>query len=636
MVNGNGVRAAGRCSGRERALPPHPPSLSSSSKLSSHSLFSVHLRSEHCEQRRQEARLTCRTICRDYCNNTAVHGFRYFFEENRSPVERGFWVCAVVLCFAVSFFLISKIWSKWERCPVIVSFADKPTPLWEVPFPAVTICPATKSKQSVFNYTQAYHRLRANMSTEKERWQVETLDVVCMTTMTWQLNSEETWANDSALEFLREVAPTLDEIVEECYWQHMPFNCSEYFKEVVSEEGVCFTFNGLSSLELYTNITLQAQYDQPSRSASGWDPETGYVQGELAAGVESFYPKRAQFNGPSSALRLVMRSYLEDMDYLCGGCEQGFRVRLHSPAEQSWSSGHVLAVPLNSSVMMLAKPHLIQTSPGLEELSPTRRSCLFAHERPLQFFRKYSQENCLYECYTNVTVRNCGCAMIGTPRVPGTPVCTPFSRCMVEQYSKGVIDTPVSLPEISSEFYSIYCCLFTIFVERFATNFLLKTLEEVCGRQRGCCPGHVLLPAEMVLNYSHWAMVRGSEDGSVMCNCLPSCTILRYDGESSVDKFPWEERQRALGELVEPNMRGGVSKSQLNVYFNSLQFVTTRRGEMYGHTDFLANFGGLLGLFTGFSVISLVEVAYYISLRLWFDIRRRAADRRRRELRRNQ
>lgn len=44
-----------------------------------------------------------------------------------------------------------------------------------------------------------------------------------------------------------------------------------------------------------------------------------------------------------------------------------------------------------------------------------------------------------------------------------------------------------------------------------------------------------------------------------------------------------------------------------------------------------ANTGGLLGLFTGFSVISLVEIFYYVSLRLWCDVKRRAEERRRRE-----
>lgn len=44
---------------------------------------------------------------------------------------------------------------------MIVSFAEKSTPVWKVPFPAVTICPETKAKTSFVNFTQNYHIVHA-------------------------------------------------------------------------------------------------------------------------------------------------------------------------------------------------------------------------------------------------------------------------------------------------------------------------------------------------------------------------------------------------------------------------------------------------------------------------------------------
>lgn len=60
------------------------------------------------------------------------------------------------------------MWAKWESSPVIVTFADALTPMWSVPFPAVTICPSTKTKQALFNYTLAQHHVEDNVSTEEE------------------------------------------------------------------------------------------------------------------------------------------------------------------------------------------------------------------------------------------------------------------------------------------------------------------------------------------------------------------------------------------------------------------------------------------------------------------------------------
>lgn len=49
--------------------------------------------------------------------------------------------------------------------------------------------------------------------------------------------------------------------------------------------------------------------------------------------------------------------------------------------------------------------------------------------------------------------------------------------------------------------------------------------------------------------------------------------------------------------------------------------MTLKRSELYGLTDFAAYCGGVLGLCLGFSFLSIVEIVYYITLRLWFNLR---------------
>lgn len=56
--------------------------------------------------------------------------------------------------------LILNIWDKWNQSPVIVSFAERSTPVWQIPFPAVTICPETKAKTGLLNFTEIYHLIR--------------------------------------------------------------------------------------------------------------------------------------------------------------------------------------------------------------------------------------------------------------------------------------------------------------------------------------------------------------------------------------------------------------------------------------------------------------------------------------------
>lgn len=51
-----------------------------------------------------------------------------------------------------------------------------------------------------------------------------------------------------------------------------------------------------------------------------------------------------------------------------------------------------------------------------------------------------------------------------------------------------------------------------------------------------------------------------------------------------------------------------------------MQFLTQERNELYGPTDFWASCGGLLGLFTGFSFMSGLEILYYLTLRFICNI----------------
>lgn len=46
-----------------------------------------------------------------------------------------------------------------------------------------------------------------------------------------------------------------------------------------------------------------------------------------------------------------------------------------------------------------------------------------------------------------------------------------------------------------------------------------------------------------------------------------------------------------------------------------------KRSELYGPIDFLTNCGGLLGIFMSVSLLSIVELIYYFTLRLGCTLR---------------
>ncbi len=48
----------------------------------------------------------------------------------------------------MSVFVVARLIVKWQNEPILVSLDTSPTPIWEVPFPAVTICNMNHVKKS--------------------------------------------------------------------------------------------------------------------------------------------------------------------------------------------------------------------------------------------------------------------------------------------------------------------------------------------------------------------------------------------------------------------------------------------------------------------------------------------------------
>lgn len=51
--------------------------------------------------------------------------------------------------------------------------------------------------------------------------------------------------------------------------------------------------------------------------------------------------------------------------------------------------------------------------------------------------------------------------------------------------------------------------------------------------------------------------------------------------------------------------------SRLTVYFQEPQFVSSERYALFTFREYIAACGGVLGLFMGFSILSLFELIYY-------------------------
>lgn len=102
-------------------------------------------------------------------------------------------------------------------------------------------------------------------------------------------------------------------------------------------------------------------------------------------------------------------------------------------------------------------------------------------------------------------------------------------------------------------------------------------------------------------------MVRSDSATLKSCNCLPECNSIEYNYNIIRDAFE------------DLNVSENLSATAASIYFGDDYFIAYKRFESYGTVRLLSNIGGYLGLFLGASVLSLVEVIYFFTLRFVDD-----------------
>lgn len=234
--------------------------------------------------------------------------------------------------------------------------------------------------------------------------------------------------------------------------------------------------------------------------ATSWNLQSGYSNN--GGNVSETYPYRVFGAGARVGLFTLLRLYEQDLEYICRGPVQGFKILLHTPGEIPQVSRHYFRVPLLQEVLVSVKPNMITTSKGLRHYEPNRRQCYFDMERQLRFFKVYTQRNCELECLSNFTRDQCGCVKFSLPRK------------------------------------------LIIFKSRRVHFFLLFSMKFIAGDRNTSICGAMNIKcyndAEDTLLEKFFADGLSNAGYELTgCNCLPSCTSITYDAEISQAKFDW-------------------------------------------------------------------------------------------------
>lgn len=267
---------------------------------------------------------------------------------------------------------------------------------------------------------------------------------------------------------------------------------------------------------------------------SNWSLEDGYKSSDV-----DVYPRRALGAGVTSRMEVSLFTEKLDYDFFCHGPYRGFEIYLHSPAEVPSFSKNVILLNSKKVVKIKVKPSVMTTSKELKKYAPSVRQCYFNDERYLKYFKVYTQNNCELECLSNYTLHECGCLKFWMPRDNSTRICN------YNEWECGVK----------------------------AENDMLK--KSMSG-----------------------AIAAGDTENITNCNCLPSCFYIDYDTEISQIIRDSADMKEFLTVMKTEEFATRVSIRDFSLFTITLkdkQVIPSKRSELYGFVDFLANCGGILG-----------------------------------------
>lgn len=137
--------------------------------------------------------------------------------------------------------------------------------------------------------------------------------------------------------------------------------------------------------------------------------------------------------------------------------------------------------------------------------------------------------------------------------------------------------------ECQAKIFLRFCGCIRYFLPRFYDDII------ICGRSDDECVKDVT------------DKIQTRPNSSFSCKCLPGCFEISYDAEVSMAPLLQNAPILQKRELSEPNV------SIVHIFYKNNYFRSQKKEELIGFTEFLSNTGGLLGLFMGFSVFSIVE-----------------------------
>ncbi|CAL8073003.1 unnamed protein product [Orchesella dallaii] len=536
-----------------------------------------------------------------------LHGVKYLGLPNRHIVERLFWWLSVLACLAYSFYLVAEVVRKYNENPIIISFQPKETSVAQIPFPAVTICNVnilkTTAMREVFdnlNFTLVNGNYTYSLALEEYIVLSEYLSHHCLAAPSFRRLLQETLIDangdndfvdilneflllnyvitdrisadafeelykEKTINFSRYAAPHCEDMILRCMWENQFILCKDFFFPIATQHGVCCVFNMMPRFIL-KNLSIN-------------ETRVKREMDDLPDGAVKQWKKFKE----KDLIQTLKKSYRTKYPkhQKTGGKPYGLSILINPEVEMystcttndAWGFKMLAHSPISFPSIMEYGAAVPPNSEVFIQVEPdviTAESNLKSVNLKKRACYMSTDPEAKLQTYKIYTADNCKDECIAA---------ITYERCKCVRYF---------MPRNSS--------------------------QKMCGSKHLDC-------AEKV------RMEVGSLGKASYCSrCLPSCNEIIYKMQMS--HFPLRKSAASVFQYNTSleDIKLASNYSIVHIFLGTDSLYAKERKRLYVWADMLASAGGILSLTLGFSIISLIEVFYFCTLRAWLHFRPEVKD----------
>ena len=413
-------------------------------------------------------------------------------------------------------------------------------------------------------------------------------------------------------------------IIKRCYWKNRPISCAAIFRKHPTDRGICCSFN----MEKADRIFKRSMYTEEVALKQKEESEKAFEDPILPPWyIENQEP--APEAGEKRGLRLVLDRHTDKLSPMSVTEDfQGFTAIIDD--NNKFPMAYLNAMRIRPGMENIIKLDALRVDSDdeIRQYSPQKRNCYFFDEYKLEMHQNYTQANCVFECKIKFVVKCMeGCTDHEPCKCPTENVSSDLFQNLSDTCAPWFYPTMndthnnICNPWETVKFQNILrenvpkreCdyCLPDCITTKYDTSIAYAKFQSCDYTNIGSNELCNLINANM--NPPSWADVAKNVYTAVNMT-VPGYVVNNSTRLTNMRKFiNLNNENRQTYDAFEEDI------ATLNIFFGYPYIVTYKTSVKMSTFEFIALVGGNVGLGLGISIISVVEIIYWITVKLFIN-----------------